>query len=334
MARVFSGIQPTGEIHLGNYIGALSRFVAAQDEDDCIFCIVDLHAITENLPDPGELRAKTLDLAAIYLAAGIDPNRSTLFVQSHVHEHAELAWILNSFASMGELRRMTQFKDKSAKKGNAFVSVGLFDYPVLMAADILLYQTDRVPVGDDQRQHLELSRDIADRFNARFPGTFVVPEPDIPPAEGGARVMDFQDPTAKMSKSADSPQGTVGVMDPPDVLRRKVKTAVTDSGREVVMRGDKPAISNLLTVYSVVAGRTVPDLEADYAGKGYGELKADLGEALVEYLRPLQERHRELVSDPGEIARLLELGAEKARAAAAKTLATVYEKIGFLPRGG
>jgi tryptophanyl-tRNA synthetase len=334
MARVFSGIQPTGEIHLGNYIGALRRFVAAQDEHDCIFCIVDLHAITENLPDPDELRTKTLDLAAIYLAAGIDPNRSTLFVQSHVHEHAELAWILNSFTSVGELRRMTQFKDKSTKKGNVFVSAGLFDYPVLMAADILLYQTDRVPVGDDQRQHLELSRDIADRFNARFPGTFVVPEPDIPSAEGGARIMDFQDPQAKMSKSADSPQGTVGVMDPPDVLRRKVKTAVTDSGREIVVRGDKPAISNLLTVYSVVAGRTVSDLEADYAGKGYGELKADLGEALVEYLRPLQERHRELISDPGEIARLLELGAEKARAAAAKTLATVYEKIGFLPRGG
>ena len=334
MARVFSGIQPTGEIHLGNYIGALRRFVAAQDEDDCIFCIVDLHAITESLPDPEELRTKTLDLAAIYLAAGIDPSRSTLFVQSHVHEHAELAWILNSFTSMGELRRMTQFKDKSAKKGDAFVSAGLFDYPVLMAADILLYQTDRVPVGDDQRQHLELSRDVAERFNARFPGTFVVPEPDIPPVEGGARIMDFQDPQAKMSKSVDSPQGTVRVMDPPDVLRRKVKTAVTDSGRDVVMREDKPAISNLLTVYSVVTGRSVADLESDYAGKGYGEFKTDVAEALVAYLRPLQDRHRELIADPGEIARLLELGAEKARAAAAKTLATVYEKIGFLPRGG
>jgi tryptophanyl-tRNA synthetase len=329
MARVFSGIQPTGEIHLGNYIGALRRFVAAQDVDDCVFCVVDLHAIT--LPqDPETLRAKTLDLAAIYLAAGIDPDRSTLFVQSHVHEHAELAWIINCFTMVGELRRMTQFKDKSAKQ--EAVSAGLFDYPVLMAADILLYRTDRVPVGDDQRQHLELTRDVAMRFNARFPNTFVVPEADIPTAEGGARIMDFQSPEAKMSKSADSPQGTVKVTDPPDVLRRKVKAAVTDSGREIVFREDKPAISNLLTVYSVATGRSIPELEAEYAGKGYGEFKDALADALVEFLRPLQDRHRELLADPGEIARLLGVGAEKARAQASVMLATVVERVGFLPR--
>jgi tryptophanyl-tRNA synthetase len=333
MARVFSGIQPTGEIHLGNYIGALRRFVLAQDVDECVFCIVDLHAITENLPDPDELRSKTLDLAAIYLAAGIDPERSILFAQSQVPEHAELAWILNAFTAYGELRRMTQFKDKSAKRGDALVSAGLFDYPVLMAADILLYRTDRVPVGDDQRQHLELTRDVAMRFNARFPETFVVPEADIPPAAGGARIMDFQDPTAKMSKSADSPQGTIKVTDPPDVLRKKVKTAVTDSGREVVFREDKPAISNLLTVYSVATGRAVSDLEAEYAGKGYGDFKEGLADAVIEFLRPLQERYRELSADPGEIGRILHLGADRAQEIAAKTLATVYDRVGFLPRG-
>ena len=333
MARVFSGIQPTGEIHLGNYIGALRRFVLAQDEDDCVFCIVDLHAITNELPDPDELRAKTLDLAAVYLAAGIDPRRSTLFVQSHVSEHAELAWILNCFTASGELRRMTQYKDKSAKAGDGFVSAGLFDYPVLMAADILLYRTDRVPVGDDQRQHLELTRDVAERFNARFPDTFVVPDADIPPAEGGARIMDLQTPTAKMSKSADSPQGTVKVTDPPEVIRKKVKTAVTDSGREVVFSEEKPALSNLLTIFSVASGRDIAELERDYAGKGYGEFKQDLGDALVAFLEPLQERYREISSDPAGIERVLAGGAEKARAEASKTLATVYERIGFLPRG-
>jgi len=333
MARVFSGIKPTGEVQLGNYVGALRRFVAAQDDDDCVFCIVDLHAITDGLPDPEELRSKTLDLAAVYLAAGIDPERSTLFVQSHVSEHAELTWILNCFAAVGELRRMTQFKDRSAKNKDGFISSGLFDYPVLMAADILLYRTDRVPVGDDQRQHLELTRDVAERFNARFPETFVVPEADIPPAEGGARVMDLQNPTAKMSKSADSPQGTVKVTDPPEDVRRKVKAAVTDSGREVVFADDKPAISNLLTIFSAASGSSIPDLERAYAGKGYGDFKRDLAEALVEFLRPLQERYVEISSDPAGIERVLNAGAEKARAVATKTLATVYERVGFLPRG-
>ena len=223
MARVFSGIQPSGEIHLGNYIGAIRRFVEAQHTDDCIFCIVDLHAITLLVPE--DLAARTLDLAAVYLAAGIDPERSLLFVQSHVPEHPELAWILNCFTAVGELNRMTQFKEKSQRGEGGFVGAGIFDYPVLMAADILLYRTDRVPVGDDQRQHLELTRDVAIRFNQRFGETFVVPEPDIPPAEGGARIMDLQNPRAKMSKSTESPMGTVKLIDDPDAIRKKVRSA-------------------------------------------------------------------------------------------------------------
>jgi tryptophanyl-tRNA synthetase len=330
VARVFSGIQPSGEIHLGNYIGAIRRFVRAQDVDDCIFCIVDLHAITLFVPD--DLAAKTLDLAAVYLAAGIDPARSILFVQSHVPEHAELAWILNCFTSVGELRRMTAFKDKSKRGREGFVGAGLFDYPVLMAADILLYGTDRVPVGDDQRQHLELARDIATRFNQRFGELFVVPDADIPPVEGGARIMDLQNPTAKMSKSTESPLGTVKINDPPDVIARKVKTAVTDSGREVVMGPDKPALSNLLTIYSIADGRSIQDLEGAYAGKGYGEFKADLADVLVAFLGPVRERYDHLAADPAETARVLADGAGKAQAIASKTLAAVYERVGFLLR--
>jgi tryptophanyl-tRNA synthetase len=326
---VFSGIQPSGEIHLGNYIGAIRRFVEAQHVDDCIFCIVDLHAITLNVPE--ELASKTLDLAALYLAAGIDPERSTLFVQSHVPEHAELAWVLNCFTAFGELGRMTAFKEKSRRGTDGFVSAGLFDYPVLMAADILLYRTDKVPVGDDQRQHLELARDVAIRFNQRFGETFVVPEADIPPTEGGARIMDLQNPTAKMSKSTESPMGTVKLVDEPDAIRRKVRSAVTDSGREVVASPDKPALSNLLTIYSVVSGRSIPELEMAYDGRGYGDLKTDLGDAVVEYLRPIQERYRELIGDPGEIARILTNGADKAQAVASKTLSEVYDRVGFLP---
>jgi tryptophanyl-tRNA synthetase len=330
VARVFSGIQPSGEIHLGNYIGAIRRFVEAQHVDDCTFCIVDLHAITLYVPE--DLAAKTLDLAAVYLAAGIDPERSTLFVQSHVPEHAELAWVLNCFTAFGELRRMTQFKDKSQRGTDGFVSAGLFDYPALMAADILLYDTDRVPVGDDQRQHLELARDVAIRFNQRFGETFVVPEPDIPPSEGGARIMDLQNPLNKMSKSTDSPVGTVKLVDEPGAIRKKVRSAVTDSGREVVASPDKPALSNLLTIYSAVSGRSIPQLEAAYEGKGYGDLKADLADALVEYVRPVQERYRELIGDPGEIARILAGGADRAQAIASVKLAEVYAKVGFLRR--
>jgi tryptophanyl-tRNA synthetase len=331
VARVFSGIQPTGEIHLGNYIGALRRFVGAQDVDDCVFCIVDLHALTETVPDPAELEMKTLDLAAIYLAAGIDPHRSMLFVQSHVSAHAELAWILNNFTMFGELRRMTQFKAKSVQSES--VSAGLFGYPVLMAADILLYQTDRVPVGDDQRQHLELTRDVAERFNARYGETFVLPVADIPSAEGGSRILDLQRPNLKMSKSADSPLGTIRVTDPPDVLRKKVNVAVTDSGREIVLRKDKPAISNLLTVFAAVSGRTIDDLEDQYGDVGYRRFKHDLAEVLVEYLGPLRERHAELIGDKGELTRVLQDGAERARTIATETLTTVYQRIGFLRRG-
>ena len=330
MARVFSGVKPTGDVHLGNYIGAFRHFVTDQDEHDCFFCIVDLHAIT--VPqDPEELRKASFALACIYLAVGVDPARATLLVQSHVHEHSELAWVLGCITTMGELRRMTQFKDKSAK-GEGSLSQGFFAYPVLMAADILLYQADRVPVGDDQRQHLELTRDIAQRFNSRYGDTFVLPQAAIPKV--GARIMDLQNPAAKMSKSEDSPQGTIDVLDPPDAIRKKIKTAVTDSGREIVAREDKPAITNLLSIYSVASGKTIKDLESEYDGKGYGDLKKDLAEALVVYLAPIQERYKQFASDPGEVERILEAGAEKAQSVASKTLATVYDRVGFLPRLG
>lgn len=329
MARVLSGIKPSGELTLGNYIGALQHFVADQEENDCYFCVVDLHAIT--VPqDPDELRRRTLDIAALYLAVGLDPAKATLFVQSHVAEHAELGWVLGCITGFGELRRMTQFKDKSAKGGEGTATSGLFTYPVLMAADILVYQADRVPVGDDQRQHLELTRDIAIRFNARFGETFTVPQAAIP--RQGARIMDLQDPTSKMSKSEDSPTGTIGLLDAADAVRKKIKTAVTDSGREILARDDKPAITNLLTIYSAVTGTTIGDLEKRYDGKGYGDLKKDLADAVVSFLEPIQERYRSIISDEAELARTLEAGAQKAQAVAAKTLADVYQRVGFVPR--
>jgi tryptophanyl-tRNA synthetase len=328
VARVLSGIQPTGDKHLGNYIGAIRHWVRDQDVDDCFFFIVDLHALTV-VPDPVELRESTLRVAAVLMACGIDPDRSTLWVQSHVHEHAELAWVLSNFTAFGELSRMTQFKDKSAKQ--QFVGAGLFIYPVLQAADILLYRTDRVPVGEDQRQHLELTRDVAQRFNSRYGETFVVPEPVIPKV--GARIMDLQDPAAKMSTSAESPHGTLNLVDGPDEIRRKVRIAVTDTGREIVAREDKPGIANLLEILSVVTDRPLSDLEAAYAGKGYADFKSDVAEALIEYLRPIRERYEELMADPGEISRLLEIGAGKAQAIASKTLSDVYDRVGVLPRG-
>lgn len=329
MARILSGIQPTGDVHLGNYIGAVRHWVADQDENDAYFCIVDLHAIT--VPqDPASLRDRTIELAAILIAAGLDPERVTLFVQSQVHEHAELAWVLNCFATFGELRRMVQFKDKSSKQQEAGVSVGLFGYPVLQAADILLYQADRVPVGEDQKQHLELSRDIAGRFNARYGETFTLPEPAIPKV--GARIMDLQHPEAKMSKSADSPQGTVLVLDSPDVLAKKIKVAVTDSGREVVAAPDKPAVTNLLTIYAVATGVTVEQAQTHFEGKGYGDFKRELTEALVAFLAPLRERTAELLGDRAQIGRDLAVGAGKAQEVAAQTLAVVYERLGFLSR--
>jgi tryptophanyl-tRNA synthetase len=326
--RILSGIQPSGEVHLGNYIGALRHWAADQDSKDCFFCIVDLHAIT--VPqDPKTLRAATLDLAATLMATGIDPARSTLFVQSHVREHTELGWVLGCIATFGELRRMTQFKDKLSKQKEGSVSVGYFTYPVLQAADILIYQADEVPVGEDQRQHLELTRDIAERFNARFGETFVVPQASIPKI--GAKILDLQT-LAKMSKSADSPQGTVKVTDTADVIRKKIKVAVTDSGRDVVASEDKPAITNLLTIYSVATGTSVKELETELTGKGYADLKSGLADALIAFLEPIQRRYSDLITDKGELERLLAKGASKAEGIASTTLTTVYDRVGFLPR--
>jgi tryptophanyl-tRNA synthetase len=323
--RIFSGIQPTGAKHLGNYIGAIRQYVATQDEGDAFFCIVDLHSITVDY-DPEELRESTLSLAALLFASGLDPERCTLFVQSHNADHPEAAWMLGSVTSFGELRRMTQFKDKAEQQ--EFVAAGLFTYPVLMAADILLYQTDIVPIGDDQRQHLELARNIAQRFNARFGEAFRVPDGVYP--EVGARIMDLQEPTKKMSTTGGTAQGTVLVLDPPDVIRRKFKTAVTDSGREVVRAGDKPGISNLIEVMSVATGEPPEAVESRYDGQGYGQFKQDVGDAVVELFDPIRRRYDELRSDPAELERLLDVGAEKARAASRPTLEAMFERMGFV----
>jgi tryptophanyl-tRNA synthetase len=326
MPRVLSGIQPTGDTHLGNYLGAVRNWVEFQDEHDAFYCVVDLHALTVE-HNPEELRAKTLVMAQILLAAGIDPERSTLFVQSHIPEHSELCWILNCVATMGELNRMTQFKEKS--EGKDSVSVGLFDYPVLQAADILIYDADQVPVGEDQRQHLELTRDVAGRFNHRFGDTFVVPDAVIPKV--GAKIYDLQEPTKKMSKSADSPQGTVLVLDDPDVVVRKVKRAVTDTGTDVVYDPEgKPGVSNLLTILGIATGRSPQEAADGYTQ--YGPLKADTADALVEFLRPLRQRFAELAEDPGETAAVLKRGAEKAQQIAGATLARAKDAIGLLPR--
>ena len=326
VARVFSGVQPSGEMTLGNYVGALRHHVAAQHEHDSIYCVVDLHALT--VPqDPDALRERTLAAAMVWLAAGIDPDVSTLFVQSHVPEHPQLAWLLECTVSFGELRRMTQFKDKS--EGQEFVSAGLFTYPALMAADILLYDTDLVPVGDDQRQHVELTRDIAERFNARYGPVLTVPAASIPAV--GSRVMDLQEPTRKMSKSADSPQGTVLVLEDAAVIEKKVKRAVTDNDGEV--RYDvaaKPGVSNLLSLLSAATGSTPQDLAERYTQ--YGPLKADTAAAVVEMVRPLRERYAELAADPGEVASILAKGAAKAEAMAAGTLARAKDAVGLLPR--
>lgn len=325
MTRVFSGIQPTGDVQLGNLLGALRYWVAEQHEADSFYCVVDLHALT--VPqDPTELGTRTLEVAQLLLAIGIDPDVATLFIQSHVPEHSQLAWILECTASFGELRRMTQFKDKS--DGAEFVSAGLLTYPALMAADILLYDTDRVPVGDDQRQHLELSRDLAIRFNHRYGDTFVVPEAAIPTV--GARVMDLQTPTNKMSKSADSPQGTILVLEDLGAVAKKIKRAVTDTDNEV--RFDptsKPGVSNLLSILGAATDRDPVALADDYAQ--YGPLKADTADAVVELLRPVQTRFAELAADPSGTAAILAKGAEKARAVAAPTLAKAQRALGLLP---
>ena len=326
MTRVFSGIQPTGELHLGNYLGAIRNWVDMQDETDGIYCIVDLHALT--LPkEKGEVRDDTRRLSQLLLASGLDPDRCILFVQSHVSEHTECAWLMECTVSFGELRRMVQFKDKSDRAD--FISAGLFTYPALQAADILLYDTNEVPVGEDQRQHIEITRDIAERFNHRYGDTFVIPEAVIP--EAGARVMDLQHPEDKMSKSLDSPQGSVNMLDEAEVIAKKIKRAVTDTDNEV--RYDvaaKPGVSNLLSILAASTGRD-PEALADSYDQ-YGPLKTDTAEAVVELLRPIQARLRELESDPAETSRLLTVGADKAREIASTTLARAKDNIGLLER--
>jgi tryptophanyl-tRNA synthetase len=323
--RIFSGIQPTGAKHFGNYSGGFRQYAATQDLGDAFFCIVDLHSITRP-QDPEALREATLDLAAILLATGLDSDRSTIFVQSHVSEHAECAWVLSCVATVGELRRMTQFKDKS--KGQESVSAGLLTYPALMAADILLYQTDKVPIGDDQRQHLELTRNVAERFNSRYGETFKLPEGIYP--EVGARVMDLQEPDRKMSTTGGTPQGTVGLLDPPDTLRRKIRSAVTDSGNEVRRGEDKPGITNLIDMMAVATGSTPEEIEARYDGAGYGKFKEDVAESVVALLDPIRLRYGELRANQAVLRAILAEGAAKAELIAAETLEVAYERVGFV----
>src|SRR6476660_5750972 len=324
--RIFSGIQPSGDAHIGNFSGGFRQYAETQERGEGFFCIVDLHSITADY-DPADLHDTSLDLAALLFATGLDPERSTVFVQSHVTAHAEAAWLLSAVTSYGELRRMTQFKDRAAEQD--FVSAGLFTYPVLMAGDILLYKADLVPVGDDQRQHVELTRDIAMRFNQRFGETFVVPEVSIP--EDGARIKNLQEPERLMSTTRGAPQGVVRLVDPPETVRKKFKTAVTDSGSDV--RHDpkeKAGISNLIEIMAVATGDSIPEIEARYDGQGYGQFKQDVAEAVVELLTPIQQRYEELRADESELRTMLARGAEKARAASAPTLEQMYERMGFV----
>jgi tryptophanyl-tRNA synthetase len=321
--RIFSGAQPTGNVHLGNYLGALRNWVALQHEYESFYCIVNLHAITVQ-QDPQLLAAKTRDLARIYLAVGIDPQVSTVFIQSDVPQHAELTWVLNCVARVSELERMTQYKDK-AQKQEENVSVGYFDYPVLMASDILLYQTDLVPVGADQKQHLELTRDIAIRFNRDYGETFRVPEPYIPKL--GARIMSLSDPLKKMSKSDDDPNGCVMLMDDDDTIQRKFKRAVTDSGTEIRFDQTRPAINNLLEIYHLITGKTQEEVEEHFAGKGYAQLKGNLADATIEFLKPIQRRVKDISDD--QLNQILQTGRDKAAAIAALTLKQVFNKVGL-----
>ncbi|MCX4764504.1 tryptophan--tRNA ligase [Streptomyces sp. NBC_01275] len=328
--RVLSGIQPTaGSFHLGNYLGAVRQWVALQESHDAFYMVVDLHAIT--VPqDPKDLSANTRLAAAQLLAAGLDPDRCTLFVQSHVPEHAQLAWVMNCLTGFGEASRMTQFKDKSAKQGADRASVGLFTYPILQVADILLYQANEVPVGEDQRQHIELTRDLAERFNGRFGQTFEVPKPYI--LKETAKIYDLQDPSIKMSKSASTPKGLVNLLDEPKTTAKKVKSAVTDT--DTVVRYDaveKPGVSNLLTIYSTLTGTSIPELEQRYEGKLYGALKTDLADVVVDFVTPFRDRTQQYLDDPETLDSILAKGAEKARAVAAETLSQAYQRVGFLP---
>jgi len=322
---MLSGIQPSGHLCIGNYIGALKNWVELQENYDNIFLVVDMHALT--VPQvPAELRKRCLSFVAQYIACGIDPAKSTIVMQSHVPQHAELMWVLNSVTYMGELSRMTQFKDKSQNQKN--VNIGLFSYPVLMAADILLYQTNLVPVGADQKQHLELARDVAERFNNRYSETFVVPEPYIP--KTGARIMSLQEPEKKMSKSDENLNNILGLLDPPEVLVKKIKRAVTDSGSEVRYDESKPGLSNLISMYSVLSGESFEEIEKRFSGKLYGDFKTELADLVVEVLRPVQSRYNEIMADKGYLEEVLATGAQDAYTRARKTLSKVYRKIGFV----
>jgi tryptophanyl-tRNA synthetase len=324
--RIFSGIRSSGDKTLGNYSGGFRQYAATQEQGDAFFCVVDLHSITTPF-EPETIREMTLSVGAWLFATGLDPDRSTVFVQSHVQAHAEAAWLLSAVTSWGELRRMTQFKDRAAEQD--FVSAGLFNYPVLMAGDILLYQADAVPIGDDQRQHLELSRNIAERFNARFGETFKVPKGVYP--EVGARIKNLQEPERLMSTTRGAPAGVVRMLDPPDEIRKKFKTAVTDSGTEV--RHDpeeKPGVSNLIEILAVASGRSISEVEAQFDGQGYGAFKEGVAEAVVELFAPIQQRYNELRADEGELRQMLAVGADKARNASAPTLESMYERMGFV----
>lgn len=334
--RIFSGIQPSGNLHLGNYLGAIKNWVKLQNEYDSIFCVVDMHAIT--VPqNPEQLRQKTLEVAKIYLAAGIDPEKCALFIQSHVPEHAELAWIFNTITKIPELERMTQYKDKTQKVGKESSSVGLFDYPVLMASDILLYETNLVPVGEDQLQHIELTRTLAERFNKKFGETFVIPEAYMEEKEGmlarrslgvGGRIMGLDDPSKKMSKSASSEYNYIALNDDEETIRRKIKKAVTDSGSEIVYDDSKPALKNLIHIYSLLSEKPVKEIEKEYAGKGYAEFKDGLADTVVSFMKPLQEKIASF--DDEKVLAILEAGAQKVRPLAKKKLNEVKKKIGFI----
>ncbi|GLC29275.1 tryptophan--tRNA ligase [Clostridium omnivorum] len=324
---IFSGIQPSGQLTLGNYLGAIKNWVKLQEEYDCYFCVVDLHAITVK-QEPKDLRTRTLEVMSIYMAAGIDPEKNTIFIQSHVPAHSEAAWLLNCYSYMGELGRMTQYKDKSQKYGESIAS-GLFNYPVLMAADILLYQTDLVPVGSDQKQHLELARDLAQRFNNLYSETFVVPDPYI--SKTGAKIMDLQDPTKKMSKSDDNPNSFILIMDPPEVIRKKVSRAVTDSIGAVKYTDEQPGVKNLMTILSTITGESFEEIEKKYEGQGYAQFKKDVAEAIVAELEPIQIKVKELVANKAYLESIYKAGAEKANYIANKTLRKMQKKIGFIP---
>jgi len=330
--RVLSGIQPTnGSFHLGNYLGAVKQWVELQNTHDAFYCVVDLHALTSS-PDPKELHQNTLTSVAQLIALGLDPDRCTLFVQSHVPAHNQLAWVMECLTGFGEASRMTQFKDKSQKVGNERIGVGVFTYPMLMAADILLYQANQVPVGEDQRQHIELTRDLAQRFNSTYGQTFTIPEGYILMA--GAKIYNLQDPTSKMSKSADSLSGLIEILETPEVNAKKIKSAVTDTGREIKFdEKEKPGISNLLTIYSALSGSKVADIEKEFEGKGYGDFKGAVAEVVTNYLAPIRKQTLELLDDRSHLEKILKAGAQKAEVVADKTLADVYNKVGLIPRG-